>query len=186
MDKLDTGSEEFFYKVMIVDNYKIIDNYEVLKDMDFPHKDELGGCVVKLRNGGAVYVNILREIPPEGYEDRVFEVCQFLEDKFGGYITGAILCAPHIEIHDFKEVNTTNILVNHSSLRLTDGERALKILMDRLESDGEFNEDCCKAAMFLPLYSYDDRELFKSKHQEFLELASKKGIKIFDINKIKS
>ena len=31
MDKLDTGSEKFFYKVMIVDNYKIIDNYEVLK-----------------------------------------------------------------------------------------------------------------------------------------------------------
>ena len=72
-----------FFEIMMGQVLKVNSPFEVDRTIDFPHKEELGGVVMKFIGGGSAYFKLQKEMPSEEEVKSVFEVCQFLKESFG-------------------------------------------------------------------------------------------------------
>lgn len=169
--ELELEEDEIFYWVMMNEVFNIYSPFEI-EDVDFPKKDEIGGVVLKLVGGGAVYFKIQHEMPSDEEVKSVYEACQFLKESFGDYIRACIICEPHIEIRDIDVLGDESIVMNYASARSSNGDAALEILTKKLENKQRFTASDHVLRIILPFMGRDDDKEFRSDYSRFLSLYS--------------
>ena len=179
---ITNNDDENYYWTLMNMAFGIFSPFEVT-DIDFPKKDELGGAILKYIGSGAAYFKVQRE-KPSAYEVKsVQEVCLFLKEKFGGYITANMICEPHIEIHDI-DVSQTNYLT-YTSIRKTNGDKVLKSLTEKLENNEKFTIDDHIQRYLVPFTSRKNNDEFQKNYDRFEALFKEKNIEFPTLNELK-
>lgn len=170
--ELEIEENEIFYWVMMNQVFKILSPFEIDEDADFPKKDELGGVILKLIGGGAVYFKIQHEIPSESEVESIYEVCRFLKKSYGEYVEACIICEPDIEIRNIDLADEEGIDVNYVSARMNDGDASLEVLTKKLENKERFTVSDHMLRIILPFMGRKDEKEFRLNYSRFLTLYS--------------
>ena len=179
--KVKDEEDKLFYDLMFGKVYGIYSPFEVDSSVEFPKKDELGGIVLKFIGGGSAYFKVQREMPSKEEVNSIFEVCKFLQKEFGQYVVSMIHCEPHIEIRDIEVPGTENIDIHFVSSRKNDGNKTLKRLTKKLETNQEFTIDDVTLKFMLPFMSRKDDDEFQAEYFKFIDLYNEKNLDLPDI-----
>ena len=166
--EIESEEDEFYYWIIMNLVFNNFSPFETC-DIDFPHKKELGGIVFKCIASGAIYFKIQEEMPSEKEINSVVEICRFLNEEIGGYVTARILCKPHIEINDIKLPKDENIRITYTSSRKSDGDAIIEILNEKLDKKEDFDIDDFRLRYILPFATYKTEE----SEEKYLKLLSK-------------
>lgn len=170
--------DQLYYELMFGKVCGVYSPFEVDSDVEFPHKQKLGGIVLKFIGGGAGYFKIQREMPSNEEVREIFEVCKFLQNSFGEYVVAHILCEPHIEIRDIEVLVDKNIDMTFSSSRKNDGDKLLDDLIKKLERGEKFTIDDFLQKFTVPFMSRCNNDEFQLEFNRLVDLYNKSGVEV--------
>ena len=165
---INQDEEQVFFEIMMGQVLKVNSPFEVDRTIDFPHKDELGGVVMKFIGGGSAYFKLQKEMPSEEEVKSVFEVCQFLKESFGDYIIAFVMCQPDIEIRDIDVSLDETIDVTYVSLRKSNSKGVIEDLTKKVKNKEEFNIEDHIMRFLVPFMGRSNNAKFKRKYLKFL------------------
>ena len=175
---VSSREDEFYYEVLMKKIFKDYSPFEVCDGIEFPHKNEIGGVILKYVGGGAAFFKVQRQMPDEDELNSIFEICEFMQKNYGKYVVVRIICEPHIEIFDIDVSKFDDFDIVYASSRKNDGDECLDSLITKLENNEEFEiVDFIKSITSL-FMSRSDEKVFQEKYSLFNALFSEKNMDI--------
>ena len=173
--EVTSRDDENFYWTMMQNGANLYSPFKVVND-EFPHKDELGGVILKHIGAGASYFKVQREMPSPEEVNLVKNVHNFLEKKYNGLTTVKIFCEPHIEIRDINLDGKEDI--TYISNRKSNGEQPLKYLIKKLENEEDFTPLDHMIRYFIPFMGRKNGKLFRRNYKKFVYLFHESGMEL--------
>ena len=170
--------DRLYYEVMFGKVCGVYSPFEIDNDVEFPHKEKLGGIILKFIGGGAGFFKVQREMPCEDEVENIYEVCKFLQESFGQYVVAHIVCEPHIEIRDIEVPGDENISITFSSSRKNDGDALLDDLTRKIEMGKKFTIDDFLLKFTLPFMSRSNNDEFQSRFNRLVDLYNRSGMEV--------
>lgn len=174
------SEDQLYYDVMFARVCGVYSPFEIDSEVDFPHREKLGGIILKFIGGGAGYFKVQSEMPSKKEIREIFEVCKFLQKSFGEYVVAYIICEPHIEIRNIQVLADKNIDMTFLSSRKNDGDKLLDNLIKKLERGESFTIDDYLQKFTIPFMSRHNNDGFQLKFNRLVELYNESDIEVPD------
>jgi hypothetical protein len=161
--------DAILFKVALSFVFNEFKSFEVRRDIEIPGKYGSEGAVLSFDDGRKGYFKVQSDkLDEEGYES-ILEVCQFLQDLFGGPVDAYILCRPEIEINPFEGAVPGNVTLTLSTLSSFDGDAVVDMLERKRRNHEKFIFQDYVCHILLPYMGCEDRDVFLAKCQRYMD-----------------
>lgn len=163
----ESADEKIFHMIVLRFVFNELKPFEVRDDIEIP--DNGKGVALLFYDGRIGYFKIQKNELDDGEIESVFDVCRFLEDKFGGQIEAYLLCYPEVGFVKCQGCKEENITVRFASLKNYSGDIIVALLKNKRENNEEFTLEDYVFHMLLPYMGYRDRDEFLLKCRHYME-----------------